>query len=146
MNLTFVDFGLSNFISEDLESKTSAMQQNEYNRNQFFSSRWVLQGFPYTMRDDVISIVYNLLFLMNATTSWFDKYGDEPYLTTLKFKLEASKEELCECKALAPLYEEAYSYTIDEKPNYGKMRFLLEKELIGSYCVPDQIYSFLQHN
>lgn len=84
---------------------------------------------------------------MDPTESWFEKYMQVPYLDTIKFKLEATNEELCSgkrCSCMVPLFEEAYSYSINEKPNYGKMVHLLKKELIKIYCVPDKIFSFLQ--
>lgn len=84
---------------------------------------------------------------MDPTESWFEKYMQVPYLDTIKFKLKATNEELCSgqrCSCMVPLFEEAYSYSINEKPNYGKMVHLLKKELIKIYCVPDKIFSFLQ--
>ena len=145
-DLHIVDFGLSQFLHDKIDSKVSIDSNAEINRNQFFSSRWVLKGHPYTKRDDVIAIVYNLLFLMDPTESWFEKYMQVPYLDTIKFKLKATNEELCSgqrCSCMVPLFEEAYSYSINEKPNYGKMVHLLKKELIKIYCVPDKIFSFL---
>ena len=97
----------------------------------------------------MIAIVYNLLFLMDPHESWFEKYLRSPYFETKNFKQEATKEELTSgkgCSYLAPLFEEAYSYSIIEEPNYSKMVYLLKKELIQSYCVPDKYYSFLQPN
>jgi hypothetical protein len=119
----------------------------QINRNQFFSSKWVLKGHPYTKRDDVISIVYNLLFLMDPTNSWFEKFMTVPYKETIKFKLAATSDELCggeRCGCLKDVYNEAYSYALNEEPNYGKMIHILKKELMLIHCVPDRIFSFLQ--
>ena len=72
---------------------------------------------------------------------------DLPYNEAVKFKLEATKEELCggkRCACLVPLFDEAYSYALNEEPNYGKMIHILKKELILIHCVPDKIFSFLQ--
>jgi hypothetical protein len=69
-DLNLVDFGLSEVLDDKLNSAYSIDSQVKVYRNQFFSSRWVLKGHPYTKRDDVISIVYNLLFLMDPTNSW----------------------------------------------------------------------------
>jgi hypothetical protein len=43
-----------------------------------------------------------------------------------------------------PLYEEAYSYGLNEKPNYNKMRHMLRVELLKVHCLPDKVFSFLQ--
>ena len=55
--------------------------------------------------------------------------------------------EICggnRCDTLIPLYEEVYSYGLNEKPNYGKLKFLLQMELVNSYCKPDKFFQFLQ--
>ena len=44
--------------------------------------------------------------------------------------------------ALAPVLEEANSYGFDETPNYGKLRFLLQKILLDWDLVPDSYYEF----
>ena len=44
---------------------------------------------------------------------------------------------------LVPLLEEASSLEFSEKPNYGKLRFLLEKILLEYDQVPNSQYSFL---
>lgn len=145
--LNLVDFGLSQFLGDKYDSKFSIDSQVEINRNQFFSSKWVLKGHPYTKRDDVISIMYNLLFLMDPTHSWFAKFMTVPYKEAIKFKLAATNEEMCggqRCGCLLPVYEEAYSYALNEEPNYGKMVHLLRKELMNIHCVPDRILSCLQ--
>ena len=88
--LNFVDFGLSEILSEKYDSRNSVQNDAEVNRNQFFTSKHVLKGHPYTKRDDCIAIVYNLLFLMDPETSWFEKYMHLPYKETIKYKIEAS--------------------------------------------------------
>jgi hypothetical protein len=72
-DLNLVDFGLSEFLGENLNSMDSLDSDFEADRNPLFSSRWVLLGYPYTKRDDAISIVYNILCLMDPDDSWFKK-------------------------------------------------------------------------
>jgi hypothetical protein len=70
-----------------------------------------------------------------------------PYKETIKFKLAATSDELCggeRCGCLKDVYKEAYSYALNEVPNYGKMIHILKKELMQIYCVPDRVFSFLQ--
>ena len=39
---------------------------------------------------------------------------------------------------LTPLLHEAYSYEFDEKPNYGKLKYLIEKMIIDLNDIPNQ--------
>ena len=48
-------------------------------------------------------------------------------------------------KMLIPLLEEAYSYKYDERPNYGKLRFLLESILLNNETLPDKQYSWIRN-
>jgi len=107
----------------------------------------VLQGHPYAKRDDVIAIVYNLLFLMDSKTSWFEHKIECSMDHIIKFKRNSPSHVICggmRCSMLIPLYEEVYSIGFKEVPNYAKLRFLLAKQLMGIHCAPDNIYSFLQ--
>ena len=64
-----------------------------------------------------------------------------------EFKQKATPEEICageRCGCLIELCSEAYSYGYDEKPRYGVLKFILEKELLKLNVIPDNIYSFLQ--
>ena len=46
---------------------------------------------------------------------------------------------------LTPLLEEAYSYDYAERPNYGKLKFLIEKMLMNEDQIPDKNYSWVQN-
>jgi hypothetical protein len=43
-----------------------------------------------------------------------------------------------------PILNEAYSYSFEEAPQYGVLRFLLEKEILKLGCIPDTHYSWMQ--
>jgi hypothetical protein len=45
---------------------------------------------------------------------------------------------------LIPLCKEAYSIGFDEEPQYGKLIFMLEMELFKMYCIPDNVFNFMQ--
>ena len=80
---------------------------------------------------------------MDSQDSWFATKLETEYSELVEFRLKADASEICggnRCEALIPLYEEVYSYGLNEKPNYGKLKFLLEMELLDSYCKPDSFY------
>jgi hypothetical protein len=45
--------------------------------------------------------------------------------------------------SLVPVLKEAYSYEFKDKPNYGVLKFLLEKQIMELYGLPDTHYSWL---
>ena len=46
-------------------------------------------------------------------------------------------------KFLEPLLEEAYSYEFEEKPNYGKLKHIIEKMLMDEDENPNQQFSWV---
>ena len=64
-----------------------------------------------------------------------------------EYKLQASPQEICSderIKCFLPILEEAYSYSYDETPQYGKLIFLLENELMKMSCIPDNFFTWFQ--
>lgn len=117
-----------------------------------FGSKHVLMGNQTSRRDDIIQIVYNMIYLLNPPNSWmyrFDQDDSSPQSEIRKFKQRASPEEICEgerCHVLIELCKEAYSYDYEDEPRYGLLRFILKKELLKLNVLPDKFYSFLQSN
>ena len=64
-----------------------------------------------------------------------------------KRKLAEKPNELFQAsktKILAPILEEAYNYKYEEKPNYGKLRFMLEIILLNNDLKPDLKFSWVR--
>lgn len=62
------------------------------------------------------------------------------------FKLNATPEQLCEPINLLDFCNEALSYEFDERPRYGKLRFLLETQLFKIGVLPDKYYTWVKEN
>ena len=62
------------------------------------------------------------------------------------YKCNASAKEFSKgtrTSILSPLLEEAYSYTFQEKPNYNKLIFMIEKIILGYGFIPDNKFFWL---
>ena len=62
------------------------------------------------------------------------------------FKCNSSAKEFtmgARTSFLEPLLEEAYSYTFEEKPNYGKLIFMMKKIILDFGFIPDNRFFFL---
>ena len=86
---------------------------------------------------------------MNPDKSWiYDILNSDNIQEEMRnFKFKSTPEQICageRCQSLIPLCKEAYSTGFEEKPQYGKMIFMLEMELFKMYCIPDNIFSFMQ--
>ena len=60
-------------------------------RNSFFASKHYFEGHRLTRRDDIIQIVYNLLYLTQPVKFEMSNVfldADDPYLAMKKYKLE----------------------------------------------------------
>jgi hypothetical protein len=64
-----------------------------------------------------------------------------------EYKLKTSAKDLCSenerTKCLIPLCQEAYSYGFSDTPQYGVLKFLIEKEIFKLTALPDSSYTWL---
>ena len=152
-SLFLIDFGTSyKYMSTNVmgqESHNPNITGQKFYLNTLFASKHTIMGNQSSRRDDIIQIVYNLIYLLNPKDSWMYRFQDaqDPVAVMRDFKVNALPKEICEgdrCGCITDLCAEAYSYKYDEMPRYGVLKFILENELIKLNVVPDQIYSFLQ--
>ena len=86
---------------------------------------------------------------MNPEVSWvYDILNSDNIQEKMKnFKVKSTPEEICfgeRCECLITICREAYSYSYEDEPHYGTLIFMLEMELMKIYCVPDNIFTFMQ--
>ena len=99
-----------------------------------YASPQVMDGEPYTKKDDLVSIVYVLLKMLNElpfADAHMDDAGDtisQCYNLFLHDKLTRTARDLTcpkETRALRPFIEEIWNYNRNTKPDYGKLKHLL---------------------
>ena len=151
MKLFLVDFGLADkFLDKDKKHLPDKIQNNNLG-NFVFASKWAFLDHRHSRRDDVCMVFYNLIWMLEPNNSWLGEKGkmsniNQALEETKENKLKLDPKEVCSPKRtqfLIKFCEEIYSYGYDEQPNYNKLIFLLEKELIEEHCLPDQVFSFL---
>ena len=98
-------------------------------------------------RDDLISLFYLMLYLQTKNVPFYD--DDVPHSQLKDYiimkKLALSYEKLCHnfnSSHMVPFAKEIFSIGFKEKPNYSKLRFLLEKNLLDKNMVPNNIYDW----
>jgi hypothetical protein len=86
---------------------------------------------------------------MNPEISWvYDILNSTNIQEEMRnFKIKATPEEICKgerCQCLIPICQEAYSIGFMDEPQYGKLIFMLEMELFKMFCIPDNVFNFMQ--
>lgn len=127
--------------------------QNARTGNAFFCSKNLLFGYTFSRRDDIISIAYSIIFLINNYAPFLrealqknpgiDHEGIN--LEFLAFKKQASAKAFCEkmhTLFMRDFLQEAYLIAYDQTPNYSKLRFLLIRELLNLSHSPKTRYSW----
>ena len=88
----------------------------------YFCSKNLFTGQTLSRRDDIIQVIYTLVFMRDSDNYW-QKFVNptnqdgKDYEYIKSFKMNTSAKEFCKsekCEILSPLLEEAYSYSYDE--------------------------------
>lgn len=135
---------LDRHIKNNLVLKSDFSDPHRY----LFASKNFFSGQTLSRRDDIIQIVHNLVYLLNPKNQEVEYImeQDDVFSGMGDYKLSASPEDVCSediCKCLIPLLAEAYSYDFEEKPQYGKLKFMLEHELLKINCIPDLAFTWM---
>lgn len=115
-DIFLIDFGVSRtYLQQDGKTHLPNKQQNSFVGNIIFASHHAFMCQSLSRRDDIIQIVYNLVYLLNPEVSWvYDILNSSNVQEEMKnFKVKATPEDICHgerCDCLIPLCREAYRY------------------------------------
>ena len=105
MKVTLIDLGMStkfSFSKNDKMYHTKEKQVETFRGNLSFASKYQMEFITISRRDDMISLFYNLIILLNnfkfplLVTDKFDAFGDnshnlrETFLGILQHKVDVS--------------------------------------------------------
>ena len=105
-----------------MADELTPVQQNEW-----FASKHAFNYHRCSRRDDIIQLIYVLLFLHTRLYSIRDEAPTADVIGN--FKKKATAARMCDGTPFEPLLAEAYSYSYDEDPDYGKLIFLMKNIL-----------------
>ena len=98
----------------------------------------------------MIQVVYNMIFLLNQSNLHFKNlFRDGPDNFNKIYRLKTGPAAaFCsigpKSVCLTPLLEEVYSYKFDERPNYKKLRTMMEQMLVNLSESPMKKFSWAQ--
>ena len=114
--------------------------------NLIFSSKNAFGEVSLSRRDDFISLIYFLIFCFDSNIHWFDHTRElaGQYEDISRYKILTKPDQLCHGKSrcLLPLASYVYKLNFKDEPNYDKMKFLLEKELLEMNYVPGPYFDW----
>ena len=115
-------------------------EKTDFDQNTWFASKHALEKNTHSRRDDIIMLVYSMVFLIN-------QYREVKKLGCTAdnigpFKIKVSPYEFCYGTEFGSILEEAYSYEFDQKPNYVKLINLMKMILIGKNLRPSKSFTW----
>jgi serine/threonine protein kinase len=125
--LHIIDFGLSRFYM-----KGNNHVENTNNRSIVGTIRYISlnihEGDVYSRRDDIVSIMYVIIYLIKGKLPWMGlvaKKGDTRTKDQLVYSVKSKVTTTELCEGIPYLFKKLldYSYTLefDEKPDYSYM-------------------------
>jgi hypothetical protein len=136
----------------------AATKERFFQGNLIFASKHCFNLLAHSRRDDLISLSYLLLYLVDGDLAFLTKEGDSEadnaddkqfnhaeFQRIKALKNKMTPKALCESpEALTflPFLEEVFSYEFDQAPDYGKLRNMLLKCLKTEGKSYDNIYDW----
>jgi len=145
-DIYLIDFGISQKYIDDQGRHIKFKKNVPFKGNLVFSSKNAFGEVTLSRRDDFISIIYFLIFCFDSNIAWFDHSRDlsGQYEDISRYKILTKPKDLCKDKSdcLYPLAKYVYKLNFKEEPNYDKMKFLLEKELLDLSYIPGPLFDW----
>lgn len=156
--IKIIDFGLAMKYVNEQGQHIPETKQRFFQGNLIFASKHCFNLLSHSRRDDLISLAYLMLYLVDGDLAFLTNDGEGSQaeaaggqfnqaefqrIKTLKNKM--TPKQLCESpEALTflPFLEEVFSYTFDQKPNYDKLKLMLLKCLEAEGKVVDNVYDW----
>ena len=139
--LYLIDFGISmTYLDEQGHHKPLEIDV-PFKGNAIFSSKNAFARITLSRRDDIISIMYILVYLIDTELTWidFDKPIVQQFEDIANYKINTQAKDFLSkrTKFLLPLLEYAYKLDFDERPDYKRMKFMFRKILMEKDYKPE---------
>ena len=152
--LRLIDFGLvTNYLDENGNHIPDG-KEDKFKGSMLFASKYAFNFVCTSRRDDLISLVYNLVFFLDMERLTFinkvqSKSKQNKFKIIKEEKMAMTPKDLCgnsheesPAHCLLKFTEEIFSYGFDTKPDYEKLRGLLVASLKQLGFQPNKIYDW----
>jgi len=147
-----IDFGLAKkYINNGMHIECG--REKLFQGNMIFASKNAFNMKTQSRRDDLISLCYFLLYLVDGDLAFLQDENDddapdqqEEFSRIKKMKNLLTPELLCsesaEGKRLQPFFDDIFALEFESQPNYDKLRFTLVKGLLNLNETPNKVYDW----
>jgi serine/threonine protein kinase len=140
--ICLIDYGIAKPWRNPDYTHIEKRQLDRFCGNVLFASRNAFKGQSLSRRDDLISLVYLLCFLVNGEFTWLGNLRmDHLYFfrKVTKIKIKMKPVDICVNRAYCfyAFCEEIFRLRFKETPPYGQLKHLLTKCLLDMNRVPD---------
>lgn len=152
--LRLIDFGLvTNYLDEDGQHIADG-KEDKFKGSMLFASKYAFNFVCTSRRDDLISLVYNLVFFLDMDRLTFinqvqSKSKQNKFKIIKEAKMAMTPRDLCgSSKEESPAFclldftEEVFSYGFETKPDYERLRTILTKSLDSLGFSPSKNYDW----
>jgi len=150
--IRIIDFGLAKKYVDANGQHIQQTGEKLFQGNMIFASKNAFNMKTQSRRDDLISLCYFLLYLVDGDLTFLQNGDDddqsqkEEFSRIKKMKNMLTPEMLCaesdEGRRLQPFLEEIFKLEFDQTPNYDKLRFTLVKGLLNLNETPNKEYDW----
>ena len=106
----------------------------------------MFDGLTLSRRDDIISMIYVLNYLIDTRMTWvkFDQPLPQQMKKIREFKTQTPAKDFLSKKAkhLIPMLSYAYDLQFEERPDYERLKFMFRKVLMDKDYLPDKIFDW----
>ena len=146
--IRIIDFGLVHRIKESNGYHVKRNKVKHFQGNMIFASKNAFRLKTLGRRDDLISLYYIMLYLLDGDLPFFvidsnDGQDDvsQDFEKMRKVKKMITPIEICkeseESRRLIPFVQEVDGLRFQDEPNYQKLKFMLVKVLLDQNETPD---------
>lgn len=144
--LYLIDFGISQSYLKENGEHIPFERDVPFKGNVIFSSKNAFDQLSLSRRDDIISLMYFIIFCVNSNQSWIDNVRpiSDQFEEIAKYKINTKAKDFCnkQTNFLYPLLKYSYRLEFEERPDYEKMKFLLKKILLERDYLPDNKFDW----
>ena len=133
--LNIIDFGLSRIYIKDGAHIPNKLNSSIVGTMRYISTH-IHEGNVYSRRDDIISILYVIIYLLKGRLPWCGlkkNAGDKRTKAEVIYEMKKITPIMLLCNGLPAIFERmltyAYKMEFDEKPDYIYLKRLCKKEL-----------------
>ena len=144
--LYLIDFGISSRFLDENNNHIPFEQNVSFKGNLIFSSKNAFAEVTLSRRDDIISLVYFLIFCVNSKQSWIDAERpiSDQYDEIARYKINTKPIDFVnnQTKCFLPLLRYAYKLEFEERPDYRRIQFLMKKILLNRDFIPNNTFDW----